>query len=520
MDQAPRIAEPRKDKPTETVIWTPQERQAQFIQCPADDVGFGGARGGGKSDAVLGDWIAHESRYGKDAIGLVIRRERTQLVELIERAKSIYLPLGYVWREVDKAFAGPKGGRLRFAYCENDSDAEAYQGWSVTRLYVEEATTFPSEAPINKLQAILRSGVGVRPQMKVTCNPGGAGHGWVKARYCLDSHPQGMEVFRFNWKNPFTGKTIEKTRIFIPSKVSDNAYLGEDYVANLYQVGTNEQVKGWLEGDWSIVQGSFFGDCWSVRNIVAPFAIPEGWLRFRSIDWGSMHPFSVGWWAVASEDTTTLQSVIPRGALIRYREWYGAAAPDVGLKMTVEEVAEGVVRRSRDEKYAYTVCDPSMFASSGGPSLAERLFHYPRFGIVKPGDNERVSRSGSPGKSGAMGGWDAMRQRLRGDGEKPMLFVFTTCRDFLRTIPSLTHDIHKAEDIDTNSEDHIADETRYACMSRPWIAKIPYVGTAGVRADGTLIETHKRNWKVLSEMTYDEVHEALRIYPERKRERV
>jgi hypothetical protein len=351
----------------------------------------------------------------------------------------------------------------------------------------------------------LRSGAGVPCQMKTTCNPGGPGHGWVKARYRLDTHPRGMEVFRFEWKNPFNGNIIEKTRTFIPSKVSDNAFLSEDYIASLYQVGSADLVRAWLDGDWSVIQGSFFGDCWSGRNIVSPFAIPEEWLKFRSVDWGSAAPFSVGWWAVASEDCQRPEITIPRGALIRYREWYGASAPNVGLKMTAEEVAEGIVHRSRDEKFAHSILDPSMFNASGGPSFAERFFKTPGFGLVKRGDNKRVARTGSSSKAGAMAGWDMMRQRIRGDGETPMLFVFPTCRDFIRTVPALTHDPHRAEDIETSSEDHVGDETRYACMSRPWIAKVSDVRTAGHRPDGTPIETHKRTWKVLAEMTYDEL---------------
>src|SRR5689334_11599338 len=160
---------------------------------------------------------------------------------MIERSKQIMPPLGYTWHDQEKVFRGPKGGRVQFAYLENDSDADAYQGRSLTRIYGEEIGTFPSEAPLNKLQATLRSGHGVPCQMKSTCNPGGPGHQWVKARYRLDTHPHGMEVFRFEFVNPFTKKRVEKTRLFIPSKVIDNRYLGDDYVANLHLVG-NENL--------------------------------------------------------------------------------------------------------------------------------------------------------------------------------------------------------------------------------------------------------------------------------------
>lgn len=457
----------------ETVtVWEPQPRQEAFITCPADDVGFGGARGGGKSDGVIGDFIDHENTYGEHAIAMAFRRERTQLIELIERAKQILRPIGYGWHEQDKYFRGPKGGRLRFAYLENDSDADAYQGHSYTRLYPEEVGTFPSEAPINKLQATLRSGQGVPCQMKGTCNPGGPGHQWVKARYRLDTHPHGFERFDFEFTNPFTKKKITKTRMFIPSKVTDNRFLGDDYVANLFQVGSETLVRAWLEGDWSVIEGAFF-DCWSpMRHIVRPFAIPKHWLRFRAGDWGSAKPFAFGWFAVVSEEFRTPDGhVVPRGALVMYREWYGVAVdgqgkfkPDTGLKLHAEEVGKGVRKRDQEDVIAYGVLDPAAFAEDGGPSIAEAMQAGGKGVTFRRADNKRVT------VRGAMGGWDQMRGRLVGnDDGRPMLYFFETCVHAIRTIPALQHDPDKPEDLDTDAEDHSADKVRYACMSRPWI---------------------------------------------------
>lgn len=455
------------------VIWEPQPRQAAFISCPADDVGFGGARGGGKSDGVIGDWISHEDIYGQHAVGMAFRRERTQLTELIERAKQVLLPLGYRWHEQDKYFRGPKGGRLRFTYLESDSDADAYQGHSYTRLYPEEMGTFPSEAPINKLQAALRSGQGVPCQMKGTCNPGGAGHQWVRARYRLGEYPNGMEVFRFSFKNPFTGNTIEKTRVFIPSRVTDNRYLGDDYVANLSAVGSEQLVRAWLEGDWSVIEGAFFDNWSTARHVIRPFAIPADWTRFRSADWGAAKPFSIGWWAVAADTFRHPDGlIIPRGALIRYREWYGCARhedgrviPNTGLKLTAEQVGAGIVaREDMGEKIAYSVMDPAAFASDGGPTIAERIYT----GSGKRVQFHRADNARVP-QRGAMGGWDQMRARLAGNEDgHPMLFCFATCTDSIRTIPALQHDDKRPEDVDTDGEDHAADEWRYACMSRPY----------------------------------------------------
>ena len=453
------------------VVWEPQVQQAKFITCPADDVGFGGARGGGKSDGLIGDHINHSNLYGQHAIGLCIRRQRTELLELMERFKQVCTPLGFKWYEQDKVLKSPQGGRLRFSYLESDGDADAYQGHSYTRVYVEEAGTFPNEAPVNKLMATLRSGNGVPCQLKATTNPGGPGHQWVKARYNLSGRPTTPIIQHYEFINPFTKRKIPKVRVFIPSKVVDNKYLGDDYVANLYQTGSEQLVDAWVHGDWDVIQGAFF-DCWNYeRHVLTPFEIPAHWLRFRSGDWGSAKPASIGWWAVAGDDFDNGRGrIVPRGALVRYREWYVASGPNTGLKLTAEQVALGILEREPPEERAlikYSVLDPAAFANDGGPSIAERMATETKGKISwVRADNKRVSRKG------AMGGWDQMRQRLVGDEQgRPMAYCFNTCKDSIRTIPALQHDPDNPEDLDTDGEDHAGDEWRYACMSRPWIPK-------------------------------------------------
>lgn len=441
----------------ENVIWEPQPGpQTALITCPVFEVFFGGARGGGKTDGMLGEFVSHADLYGQNAIGLMVRRTRTELVETIERSKVLYSPLGWQFHEQDKSWRSPQGARLRFAYLERDSDADAYQGHSYTRVYVEEAGTFPSYKPIAKLMATLRSGAGVPVGMRLTGNPGGAGHNWVRARY-IDPAPAGYEIIR----DEVTG--LE--RVYIPSRVSDNHYLAGDYVQRLKAVGSEALVKAWLEGDWSVIDGAFF-DGWSTeRHVVKPFAIPPDWLRFRSADWGSAAPFSVGWWAVVADQYDLGGGrMAPRGALIRYREWYGASGPNVGLKLTAAEVARGIKEREKDDKIAYGVLDPAAFAVDGGPSIAEMMA---KEGVYfRPADNKRISQKG------ALSGWDQMRARLKGDADgRPMLYVFDTCRDFIRTVPVLQHDPDKPEDLDTDGEDHVADEARYGCMSRPWVPR-------------------------------------------------
>jgi hypothetical protein len=416
---------------------------------------------------------------------MMFRRQRTELVETIERSRVLYSPLGWTFHEQDKMWRAPNGARLQFSYLERDADADAYQGRSLTRLYCEEIGTFPSDRPIKKLMATLRSGAGVPVGFRATGNPGGPGHQWVRRRY-IDPAPLGWQRI----VDPLTGLD----RIFIPSRISDNAYLGDTYVQQLKGVGSEALVRAWLEGDWSVVEGAFF-DCWSMDHVITPFAVPGDWLRFRSCDWGSASPFSVGWWAVVGEDfrpegrwgedgpragvlegvhgsappSVDLERsgsglVLPRGSLVRYREWYGASEPNVGLKLTAEEVADGIrAKEQPGEVIKYSIMDPSAFAVDGGPSIAERMGN--RGAHFSRADNKRVAQKG------ALGGWDQMRARMKGDGSRPMIYTFSTCVDSIRTIPALQHDLDRPEDVDTDSEDHAADEWRYACMSRPWVPR-------------------------------------------------
>jgi hypothetical protein len=178
-----------------------------------------------------------------------------------------------------------------------------------------------------------------------------------------------------------------------------------------------------------------------------------------SCDWGSARPFCVLWFAVADGS----EHWLPRGSLYVYNEWYGAASPNVGLRLTVEQVAAGIRERSiGDEPPRVAVLDPACFATDGGPSIAERLGQGGcRF---RPADNKRV------GKLGASAGWDLLRQRLVGEDGQPMLYVSSTCTNLIRTLPLLQHDKVRPEDAATDGEDHAADALRYAVASRPWIA--------------------------------------------------
>jgi hypothetical protein len=447
--------------------WAPQPGpQTAFVESPLFEVVYGGARGGGKTDAALGDFARHARRWGGAAHGLLVRRTRVALEPTIERARAVFAPEGATWAQARSCFAWPSGAALYFRHLGRDADADRYQGHAYSRVYVEELTQFADPRAVDKLKATLRSAEGAPCAFRATCNPGGAGHNWVKARY-IDAGANVVVAETF--VSPFDGTAIRLARQFIPARLTDNpALLRNDplYVARLSQAGSAALVKAWLDGDWNAIEGAFF-DKWSSRNIIPAFAIPDLWTRFRAFDWGFAAPFSVGWWAVVSDPTPLGDGrVLPRGAMVRYREWYGSnGKPDEGLRLDAESVAAGILAREAGETLAYGVADPSIFAEDGGPSLAERMR---RAGLAfRPADNTRI------GKLGALSGWDQMRARINGDGETPMLFVFDTCRDFIRTVPVLQHDPARPEDLDTAAEDHAADEARYACMSRPLTARNP-----------------------------------------------
>jgi hypothetical protein len=446
------------------IIWQPQPGpQTYLLECPVFEVFYGGARGGGKTESSVGDWLQHSSLYGENAIGIFFRRKLVQLAEVIARTKQLFPKLGAKYNEQQKTWTMPNGARLKFAYLERDSDAEEYQGHNYTRVYVEEVTNFPSPDPINKLRATLRSGSGVPCGMRLTGNPGGAGHNWVKRRF-IDPNPRGFTLITDDTEIEIDGvkQIVKLDRVFIPSKISDNLLLMRNdptYILRLKQSGSAALVKAWLEGNWDIVDGAFF-DEWDENahvlstHEVLPLLKPS-WLRFRAFDWGSYRPFSVGWYSLIEESFEHNGLLMPRGALVKYQEWYGSQGPNKGLKMTADLVAQGVVERERGQRIRYGVADPAIYIRDGGPSIGETMsLHRCNW---RRADNKR--------KAGA----EMLRQRLVGVDGRPMLYFLDACEDSIRTIPTLQHDDHDPEDVDTEAEDHAYDETRYAVMSRPWI---------------------------------------------------
>lgn len=456
--------------------WFPQEGpQLAAIEADwCDEVFYGGERGGGKSDFQLGFQDDGASRYGNDWRGVMFRKTYPEMEQLQGRALEIFRATGAeFYTKASKlipfsnCWVWPSGATVKMRYIEKEVDYGRYHGHQYTGISFDEVTEYATSGALIKMLSTLRSAAGVPCRVRLTGNPGGVGHIWVKQRY-VDVAPA---------RTPYTDPETGFTRMFIPSRLADNPLLVRNdpaYRSRLLAAtqGNTALRKAWLEGDWNIVAGAFF-DCWSQQMVITPFKIPDYWLRFRSGDWGSARPFSFGWWAVASDDYEPSPGVfIPRGAMVRYREYYGCKdpinQPNVGIKLTADEVGKKIAELEAGETVAYGVLDPSAFSSDGGPSIAERIHSGSGNKVsFRPADNRRVA-----GK-GAVGGWDQMRSRMIGEDGHPMIYCFSTCQDSIRTIPLLQHDEARVEDLNSDMEDHAGDDWRYGCMSRPYARPVP-----------------------------------------------
>lgn len=455
-------------------------KQAIAFESEATEILYGGAAGGGKSHLMRVAAIIWCSMIPGLQVYL-FRRIRDDLVKNhMEGPKGFrsmlagWVLCGFV-KIVDDEIRFWNGSRIYLCHCKDEKDVYKYQGAEIHVLIIDELTHF-TEAMYRFLRNRLRMvGIvvpaqfaGKFPRILAGANPGNVGHLWVKATFVDQA-----ETYDIRQMPPEEGGM---KRQFIPALLEDNPSMETDdpgYEQRLQGLGSKELVEAMRYGNWDVVEGAFF-DCWDPqRHVVRPFEVARDWLRFMSGDWGSAKPFSFGWWAVVTDDYRATNKngktlLLPRGCMVRYREWYGCQPmkPNTGLKLHADAVARGIAEREAKDpvKPTYRVLDPAAFAEDGGPSIANAMLTTKPTGIAfRPADNARVSQRG------AMGGWDQMRSRLVGNADgHPMIVTFSTCHDSIRTIPALQHDNARPEDLDSDGEDHAADEWRYGCMSRPW----------------------------------------------------
>lgn len=431
-------------------------QQESFLKEKHKYVGYGGARGGGKSWVVRTKAKLLAAKY-PGIKQIIVRRTYPELVENhIKWLRKETVGIAR-YNDRDKALRFPNGSEIDFQYCQRDADLDHIQGGEWDIVYIDEATQM-SEFQIKAFWACMRGANSFPKRCYMTCNPGGQGHGFYK-RIFIDREYEGNE------------KPEEFS--FIQALVTDNRALME------FQPDYKEQLEAlppkirdaWLYGRWDVYEGQYFED-WQPDppqykcdelgmtqeelrmnrqwcHVIHPFMPPKEWTIYRSYDFGYGKPFSCAWWAVDYD-----------GRLYRILELYGCTeTPNEGVHWTPQQQFAEIARIEHEHPYLkgreiLGVADPSIWDGSRGESVAETAMKHGVY--FSPGDNDRIP------------GWMQCHYRLAFDHNGfPMMYVFENCKAFIRTIPLLMYDEIRVEDLDTSMEDHVADEWRYMCMSRP-----------------------------------------------------
>lgn len=441
-----------------SVIWSPQPRQAEFMSRAEDECLYGGAAGGGKSDALVIEALRQADNSAYTA--LIVRKTFPQLLELIDKSRYYYPRIfpGAKYNESSHIWTFPSGAYIRFGSLNHPNDKIQYQGHQYAFVGIDELTHFTLDEYMFLSERNRAKGKGLRVYRRASANPGGVGHGWVKERFITAAPPMTTIWERVEWRDPKGGMHHEwMSRAFVPATLYDNKILMDNdpkYVARLAALPEADKAA-MLYGDWDSFSGQVFVE-WrndpahyedrAHTHVIEPFRIPDTWRIWRSMDWGYTRPFSVGWYAVDHDKR-----------IYRIRELYGCTGtPNVGVKWEPARVAQEIRRIEAEDpnlkgKHIMGVADPAIWQSDGTESIAALMERQRVY--FERGDHARI-----PGKM-------QIHHRLAfDDNGVPMLYVFNTCKHAIRTLPALVYDETDVEDVDTAGEDHIYDELRYVCM--------------------------------------------------------
>lgn len=456
-------------------------KQTVAFESPATEILYGGAAGGGKSHLFRVASIAWCAAIPGLQVYL-FRRLFDDLYKNHMEGPTGYPALLAPWLDgglcklnLSKNFIEFwNGAKIHLCHLQHEKDVIKYQGAEIHVLMMDELTHF--SAPMYRfLRGRLRLGGlsvpedmrGLFPRILCGSNPGGPGHNWVKAGFVDMAAPLAITKM-----DKSEGGLL---RQFIPARLDDNPTLLEndpDYADRLEGLGNTALIRAMLTGDWNIVAGGALDDVWSDRVVVPRFPVPASWRVDRSFDWGSAHPFAVGWWAESDGSEATLPDGTtfcpPRGSIVMCGEWYGAKAPNEGLKLSPRDVAKGIKEREAAMLEAKHIqarpkagpADNQISAVSqpGTPTIADEM----------ASEGIRWEKSDKAPGSRKIG-LELMRSRLREAGkeypEKPGLYFMDHCRSAIAHLPVLPRDKKDPDDVDTDAEDHDYDMVRYRVLA-------------------------------------------------------
>lgn len=385
-------------------------------------IGLGGARGPGKSHAIMAQIGLDDCQRVPGLKFLFLRKVQKAAKESFEDLiQSVFFKIPHRYVPSDHRLLFPNRSRIIIGGYKDDKEMDGYLGIQYDGIAVEEATLI-TEDKLDKILGSMRTAKeDWRPRMYVSSNPGGVGHQWFRARLVIPAR-----------------NCTEKDTRFIFSTYKDNAFLNPEYRTYLENL-KGALGKAWRDGDWDVFQGQAF-PLFNYDVHVIPYQklpdIPEHWVKWRAIDWGNAKPFCCLWF---TRDPDTRRIYI-------YREAYSA-------NLTVPQQARMILDMTpAGEKINLTYADPSMWTKRTELEVVTSTAdEYAKNGVfLTRADNNRLT------------GKRKLDQLLADlpDG-MPGLMVRENCENWIRTVPALTFDEHNPEDVDSDEEDHAYDATRY-----------------------------------------------------------
>ena len=380
---------------------------------------YGGARGGGKSWAIIRKALLLAMYYAGIQI-LVIRREYDQLDNPIIQPMLKLIPSDIRnYNKSDHLLTFINGSRIKFSNMPDYSSAVEgkFQGNNWDILFIDEATQF-LESEFRGLDAIVRGDNGMPKRVYLTCNPGGVGHFWVK-RLFVD--------------RKFKEEENPDDYVFIQATVDDNKNIDKEYV-NVLNNLPEDVRRAHRYGDWNALSGVYFEEFTDGLHTCKPFPVPWHWKRYRAMDYGLDMHFCI--WVAVDEG----------GRCYVYRQFAQA-------NMIVSEAAQIQRELTRaDEEIGYTIAPPDLWARNRETGKSQAVTFAENGVVLFKADNNRKQ------------GWYALKELLKvqTDG-KPGLIIFETCASLIDCLKCLQHDKTDPNDVSKHPHEltHGPDALRY-----------------------------------------------------------